>query len=94
MKLEKRLDDPVLDQMIKDWVKINPAGEVWAEPAKVNLPRDLGAKIERMMSEKYEFDQKNIRYLVIYTSDGKIFSGTLVGETGDYSFPRNLYRTD
>jgi len=84
MELNRSLNDPELSRMIKENAKNNGNGIEKQQPIKIDLSADTREKIGKIVSKKKEPELKTDRYLIIHTSDGNTFKGTIIEETTDH----------
>ncbi len=83
--LNVKLNDPVMTQMIRETGDINITDVAKQdEIINISLPSNLLDKINSMTSEKKKPAPPKNRYLIISTSDGNTFKGTLIEDVGDY----------
>ena len=76
-KLNTKLKDPVLAEMIKDF-KDNPEPEIDIQNfEKIDIPEELSIKTEKFAEESKD-SKKISNYITIVTSDGNTFKGTLI----------------
>lgn len=76
-QLNNRLNDPVLSGMIQEQEdEPVPAADL-NKPEKINIPESLLEKIDKI-SETQEKPAKASSYMIINTSDGNTFKGTLI----------------
>ncbi|MBN2402562.1 MAG: hypothetical protein JXN64_09180 [Spirochaetes bacterium] len=76
-QLNNRLNDPVLSGMIQEQEdEPVPAADL-NKPEKINIPESLLEKIDKI-SEIQEKPAKASSYMIINTSDGNTFKGTLI----------------
>ncbi|PKL39115.1 MAG: hypothetical protein CVV44_09625 [Spirochaetae bacterium HGW-Spirochaetae-1] len=84
MQLNTKLNDPELSRMIKENDVNTDNGIEKQNTIKIDLSADTREKIEKIVSQKKEPEMKADRYLVIHTSDGNTFKGTIIEETADH----------
>jgi tetratricopeptide (TPR) repeat protein len=92
MRINKKLDDPVLSRMIEDQKSVQSAvipPENIFTPA---VPESLKGKVEKMTMESAP---AKIDFLEIHTSDGSIFKGKLIEENSTHiSLDSSIGRID
>ena len=91
-RINKKLQDPVLSQMIEDQKDVQSSGVSIDNMIKLSVPESLKGKVEKMTAENVPV--KNI-FLVILTSDGNTFKGKLIEENSNFiSLDTSIGRID
>lgn len=84
IKLNKKMNDKVLKQMIKEHGDHTAAVSVQHNLIQVDIPREVVKQIGEIAAPEKVPAVPHSRYLTIYTSDGNVFKGIVVDETSDY----------
>lgn len=82
--LNRIYNDPLMDRMIEDGEGIRADIKKDEMPIKIRISPDLKASVDTMVAKEKASGLKKGRYLVIFTSDGNIFKGTLIEKTADH----------
>ncbi len=90
--INKRLNDPVLTEIIKTGKGFSSEGITGADAIKVNVPDSLKEKVEKLTSVNATIKET---FLIIITSDGNTFKGKLIEKNIDYiSLETSIGRID
>ena len=91
-RINKKLKDSVLSQMIEDQKDVQSSGVSMDNMINLSVPESLKGKVEKMTAENVPV--KNI-FLVILTSDGNTFKGKLIEENSNFiSLDTSIGRID
>lgn len=95
IELNKAFSDPVLTRMIEDGGRTKTDKNIDKSAIKIDIPPGLKATVDTLISNKSETGLKKGHYYIIFTSDGNIFRGTLIGQTtGHIAIMTSIGRID
>jgi tetratricopeptide (TPR) repeat protein len=95
IELNKAFSDPVLTRMIEDRGRITTNKNIDKNAIKIDIPPNLKATVDTLIANKNETGLKKGHYYIIFTSDGNIFRGTLIGQTtGHIAIMTSIGRID
>lgn len=84
MELNRLVEDPVLKKMIRERSAPRGMGNERTNRVKIIIPADIKKTVDALITGKKENPSGKTGIIVIHTSDGNIFKGTLIEETAGH----------